>query len=185
MLAAKSTEPIQSLLALSGDRRVECQFGSRESATVQLHNLEPTRHLCHLGCSCHKCHTAAQKTWLLQKEAMKGICRTGLVLEQLGLFAFKQAMRKHIHKCMRVLGPQWLSEEAVAFRQHMIRLFVPPGHKGCTARRILRLVEQRLNGDWLRDDAVIHCCIGPACCANVEGAANKTIWLLEKLFHTP
>ena len=86
-------------------------------------------HLLHFGCACHKVHSAAMKTWLLQKVGMQGIARTTLLFEQVGLHSFLGLLKKHIHRHVKVVTPQPLSREAMEFKSMFVDLFSPPGPK--------------------------------------------------------
>ena len=141
---------------------------------------------CHIHtlCLCHKLHTAAQRTWALQKEEVTGLLHVCKILSTVGAMGcLKNMVSKTVAQRLVVEETSVLSPDAVSFRSAMVTHFGPPTSQP-RRRAIWNLAEQFFGGDWRDPTRLVHTCSGKLCCSSPAESKRKATTIFLKLLST-
>ena len=132
--------------------------------------------LVHMTCLAHKTHGAAQRTFELAPQTLRGVVRTGWIMRQAGdLGQFRSWLRGFIQQrahLSHTAAPMDASSKN--YRAYLVQFFRPrSARKKVTTDIIFTL----LNGDLRDPEILCHHCPGRHCCLNKGHLIEKlTFW---------
>ena len=137
-----------------------------------------------LRCLCHSIHSISEKVWRLAPRSLTGVTRCILTLQTTtNMSRLKSVLAAIIRRrCVRIQGPAALSQEAIAYRQAVLSTWAPPSDKGKKTSIFLTVSSLLLNGDWRRQDCLIHHCPDEGCCRSDQECCNKMCVHIPMLF---
>ena len=158
--------------------RAEKIFGAESSEAGSVNHL--------YGCTIHKVHAAAEKTWTLTPlpEVVSGLVNLGLLFLSPSIYdRFRRALKRELttrplrwHRC----GSS--SQEHATHRERVLRVFGPdPRKEPRRYAKIKAISTHLLNGNWDSDQHLEHFCV-ESCCQSEEQCREKIVtWGLKLL----
>ena len=134
--------------------------------------------LVHMTCLAHKTHGAAQRTFELAPQTLRGTVRTGLVTRQAGVLGqFRSWLRCFIQQRAHLSHTAaQIDASSKNYRAYLVEFFRPrSARKKATTDIIFTL----LNGDLREPQILCHHCRGRHCCLNKGLIEKLTFWLLR------